>query len=64
ILLLTAYLTWKLGPDIERLSLLISHEKGSPEEMAKLRKRRRQVVNLNMILSVVVLLLTSLARVQ
>ena len=64
ILALSAYQTWKLAPDMERLALLMSRDKGSPEEMAKLTKREGQILNLHLVLSVVVLFLTSLARIS
>lgn len=64
ILLLAGYQTWKLAPDMERLALLISREKASPDEMAKLTKSEGRILNLNLALSVIVLFITAIARIS
>lgn len=64
ILALSAYQTWGMAPTMERLSLLVSREKASPEEIEKLKKREGQILNLHLVLSVVVLFLTALARIS
>ena len=64
IMALSAYQTWGMAPQMERLALLISRDKASPEEMEKLTKRESQILNLHLVLSVVVLLLTAVARIS
>ena len=64
IVALSAYETWELGPNLENLALLRSRGKSTPEELEKLSKKERFIINLHLVLSVVVLLLTSVARVS
>jgi hypothetical protein len=57
----SAYLTWVLLPGLRRLALL--HARGQePSGMAELEKRERSLLRLNLILGIVVLGLTALAR--
>lgn len=64
ILLLSAYQTWGLAPAIERLTLLQTKGKASPEDRDALRKREARILLVNTILSVVVLFFTALARIS
>jgi uncharacterized membrane protein len=64
ILLLSAYQTWSLAPSIERNALLQLKGKASPEEEAKLRRREEWILRGNVILSVIVLFLTAVARIS
>jgi uncharacterized membrane protein len=64
ILALSAYQTWGLAPAMERLALLQSRDKASPEEMDRLTKREGQIHNFHLVLSVLVLFLTALARIS
>jgi uncharacterized membrane protein len=64
ILLLSAYQTWSLAPSIERNTLLQIKGKATPEEQAALRKREEWILRSNVILSVIVLFLTAVARIS
>jgi uncharacterized membrane protein len=59
--LLSGYLTWGLLPALKRAALLKARGKASPE-IEKLRKREILLLRLNLILGVLVLLLTAIAR--
>jgi uncharacterized membrane protein len=56
------YVTWGLNPALQRISMLQAHGKGSPEELAALQKKEEALIQLNLLISVVVLLLTAWAR--
>ena len=58
----SAYVTWGLTPALQRLALLQAHEKGSPEALARLQNREELLVQINLSISIVVLLLTAWAR--
>ncbi len=60
--LLSAYVTWGLAPALERLALLRTHGKGEPQELARLQQREENLLQLNLFISVLVLLLTAWAR--
>jgi uncharacterized membrane protein len=64
ILLLSAYQTWGLAPQIERFALLQAKGKANPEEQIQMRRREILILRGNVILSVVVLFLTALARIS
>ncbi len=64
ILGLTAYQTWKIAPDLERQALLQTRGKGNPEEQLALRKKEARTIRINLILSILVLAFTALARVS
>lgn len=58
----SAYVTWGLTPALERATLLIAHGKGSQAELAALQRREESLVQVNLFISVLVLLLTAWAR--
>ncbi len=62
LVLSSAYLTWGLTPALERMILLQTHGKGSPAELSVLQKREEGLIQINLFISVVVLLLTAWAR--
>lgn len=64
ILALTAYQTWSIAPIIERTAILQSRGKTPPVEMAALRQREVQLMRVNLALSIIVLLLTAVARIS
>lgn len=58
----SAYMTWGLTPQIRRAALLRARGGEVPEEET-LNQRERRLLQLNLVLAVMVLLLTALARV-
>ncbi|MEJ2757714.1 MAG: CopD family protein [Anaerolineales bacterium] len=64
ILALTAYQTWGLSPIIERSALLQSRGKNIPVSMETLHKRENITLWINFSLSIIVLLLTAIARIS
>jgi len=64
ILALTAYQTWGLSPIIERSALLQSRGKKLPVPIETLHKRETITLWINFSLSIVVLLLTAIARIS
>lgn len=64
ILALTAYQTWGLSPIIERSALLQSRGRNLPVPMETLHKRETLTLWINFSLSIVVLLLTAIARIS
>ena len=59
----SGYMTWWLGPSLQRMAVLQAHGKAIDEAQAeRLRNREALLLELNLLLSVVVLLLTALAR--
>jgi hypothetical protein len=62
-IVISAYLTWGLLPEIRRASLRLSQGKDVPE-MERLQRRSARLLRLNLLLAVVVLALTALARVS
>jgi uncharacterized membrane protein len=64
-MILTAlYMNLVLQPDINRTGMLLASGKARPEETATLARRRSQLSQINMVLSIVVLLFTAIARAQ
>lgn len=62
IILISAYQTWSLAPELERQALRRSRGKQVPED-DQLQRRETRLLSLNLTLGVIVLLLTALARV-
>lgn len=61
--LVSAYLTWGLGPELKRLALRQAHNvQGSAVEAERLHRKERTLFMLNLVLSIVVLALTAWAR--
>jgi uncharacterized membrane protein len=60
----TAYQTWRLGPELERIGWLRAKrpEETDPGAVATLQARMRRLSRLNLALAVIVLALTALAR--
>lgn len=63
VLLLVFYLTWNLYPALERAALKRRHGEEDPHE-DKLQRRGERLIILTLILGVVILLLTALARIS
>ena len=61
-LLVSGYLTWGLMPALQRAALLRAKGKASPAETEALQKREILLLRINLILGVLVLLLTAIAR--
>ena len=61
VLLLVFYLAWSLNPALERAALKRRHGSEDPDE-EKLQRRGERLITLTLILGVVILLLTALAR--
>jgi 4-hydroxybenzoate polyprenyltransferase len=57
----SAYLTWGVLPALRRVALLGA--KASPEQKQSLQRREQRLLHLNLILGILVLALTALARV-
>ena len=64
ILGLSAYQTWGVAPAIERILLLQARGRAGEEDQSALRRRELLILRGNVILSVIVLFLTSLARIS
>lgn len=61
--LVSAYLTWGLGPEMRRLALRMAHNAGGTEiETARLRRKEQALFWINVGLSIAVLGLTAWAR--
>jgi len=58
----SAYITWGLTPTLQRLALLRAHGKGDAAALTALQNREETLVQLNLFISVIVLLLTAWAR--
>lgn len=58
------YMNLVLQPDINRTMLLLSSGKAKPEETAALSRRQSQLMQINVALSIIVLLFTAIARAQ
>ncbi len=62
-ILVSGYMTWFIGPALQRMAVLQAHGKEVDAAQAeRLRSREAQLLQLNLLLSVVVLALTALAR--
>ena len=62
LVLSSAYLTWGLTPALERMILLRAHGKGSMDELGTLQRREESLIQINLFISVIVLMLTAWAR--
>ncbi len=61
--LVSAYLTWGLGPELRRLALRQAQKASvSPEELATIRRKEQSMFWINLGLAIVVLALTAWAR--
>lgn len=61
--LISAYLTWILGPELSRLALRQTQKGGiAPAEAEKYRRKEQRIFWINLALAVVVLALTAWAR--
>jgi uncharacterized membrane protein len=64
-MVLTAlYMSLVLQPDLNRTAMLLASGKAKPEETAALARRQSLLTQINMVLSIVVLLFTAIARTQ
>jgi uncharacterized membrane protein len=57
-----AYLTWFISPALRRIALRLAQGLVSPPEFARLRQQERTFIQVNLVLSLIVLALTALAR--
>ncbi len=64
ILSLSAYQTWSIAPDLERVALRQIKGHATPEERTALERKETLIIKANLILSVLVLLLTAIARIS
>ena len=58
----SAYFTWGLLPTLRRLALRLTQGKGSPAEQARLQRLNTWLLRLNLLLGMLILALTALAR--
>jgi uncharacterized membrane protein len=58
------YMNLVLQPDINRTAMLLASGKAKPEDTAALSRRQSQLSQINVVLSIVVLLFTAIARSQ
>ena len=58
------YMSLVLQPDINRIGMLMTAGKATPEQTAALAKRQAQLVQINIVLAILVLLFTAVAQVQ
>ncbi len=58
------YMNLVLQPDIHRMALLLSSGRAKPEDTAALTRRQSQLTQINLVLAIVVLLFTAIARAQ
>jgi len=58
------YMNLVLQPDINRTAMLLASGKAKPEDTAALSRRQSQISQINVVLSIVVLLFTAIARAQ
>jgi len=58
------YMNLVLQPDVNRIAMLLGSGKAKPEETAALSRRQLQLSQINVVLSIVVLLFTAIARTQ
>jgi uncharacterized membrane protein len=62
-IILSAYVTWWLTPALQRLALLQANGREiDPKQAEKLHQREEWMMQVNLLLAVVILLLTALAR--
>ncbi len=61
--LFSGYMTWVLGPAMQRSAMLLAAGKDAdPAQQAKYQRRETLLLNLNVVTSALVLLLTAIAR--
>lgn len=60
-IMVSAYLTWGMLPQVRRAVLRLSHGKDAPD-LERFQRRSTWLLRLNLLLAVIVLALTSLAR--
>jgi uncharacterized membrane protein len=58
------YINLVLQPDINRTAMLLASGKAKPEDTAALSRRQSQLSQISVVLSIVVLLFTAIARAQ
>jgi putative copper resistance protein D len=58
------YMSLVIQPDIRRMAMLLSAGKAKPAEMEALTRRQARAAQANMVLAIVVLLFTAIARAQ
>jgi len=58
------YMNLVLQPDLNRTAMLLASGKAKPEDTAALARRQSQLTQINMVLALVVLLFTAVARAQ
>ena len=58
------YMNLVLRPDISRTAMLLSMGRAKPEGTAALTRRQSQLTQINLVLAIVVLLFTAVARAQ
>jgi len=58
------YMNLVLQPDINRTAMLLASGKARPDDTAALTRRQSQLTQINMVLAIVVLLFTAVARAQ
>lgn len=61
--LVSSYLTWSALPQLSRAVLALSRGKGDPAKIPGIQKKHRLLLRLNLLLGLVVLAFTALARV-
>ena len=61
--LVSGFLTWSAIPELSRAVLALSMGKGKPEKIPGIQKKHRLLLRLNLVLGIVVLAFTALARV-
>jgi len=60
--LVSAYLTWGLLPELRRLAMLHARQDAADDHLARLEKRERRLLQLNLALGIIILALTAVAR--
>ena len=58
------YMNLVLQPDIRRTAMLLSSGRAKPEDTTSLTRRQSQLTQINLVLAIVVLLFTAVARAQ
>ena len=61
---LSAYLTWRALPELSRAVLRLSKGRGDPAEVDLLYRRHQRLLRANLVLGLVVLVFTAIARVN
>ena len=63
-IVIALYMSQALQPDIRRTAMLLSAGKARPEEMQALTRSQARAAQVNLVLAIVVLVLTAIARAQ